>query len=70
VDIEQSYPWLKYGDIKGETGSTLVAAQDQAISRNNFKNKVLKKEIETKCRLCKQHGMPHFGEERIFNETR
>ena len=28
VDIEQSYRWLKSGDIKGETESTIVAAQD------------------------------------------
>jgi hypothetical protein len=55
VDIEQSYRWLKYGDIKGETDSTIVAAQDQAISTNYFKNKILKKEIKSKCRLCKQH---------------
>jgi len=55
VDIEQSYPWLKSGDIKGETESTIVAAQDQAISTNYFKNEILKQEIESKCRLCKQH---------------
>jgi len=55
-----------------------VAAQDQAISTNDFKNKILKEEIESKCRLCKQYEetieqnlrMPYFGEERIFNETR
>ena len=55
-----------------------MAAQDQAISTNYFKNKILKEVIESKCRLCKQHeetidhnlGMPYFGEERIFNETR
>jgi hypothetical protein len=39
----------------GETESTIVAAQDQAISTNSFKNKILKKEIESKCRLYKQH---------------
>ena len=43
--------WLKAGDIKGET----VAAQDEAISTNYFKNKILKEETESKCRLCKQH---------------
>jgi len=48
ADIEQSYRWLKSGDIKGETESTIVAVQDQAISRNYFKNKILKKEIESK----------------------
>ena len=55
VDTEQSYRWLKSGDIKGETESTIVAAQDQAISTNYFKNIILKKETESKCRLCKQH---------------
>jgi hypothetical protein len=43
VDNEQSYAWLKFGDIKGETESTIVAAQDQAIRTNNFKNTILKK---------------------------
>ena len=55
VDIEQSYRWLKSGDIKGETESAIVAAGDQAISTNYFKNKILKQEIGSKCRLCKQH---------------
>ena len=32
-----------------------MAAQDQATSTNYFKNKILKEEIESKCRLCKQH---------------
>jgi len=55
VDIEHSYGWLKFGDIKGETESTLVAAQAQAISTNYFKDKILKKEIDSTCWLCKQH---------------
>jgi len=63
VDIEQSYCWLKSGDIKGEIKSTIVAAQDQAISTNYFKNKILKEEIESKYRLCKQH------EETIYHLT-
>ena len=36
------------GDIKGETESTIVAAQDQAVSTNYFKNKILKEETESK----------------------
>ena len=39
VDIEQSYCWLKSGDIKGETESTIVTAQDQAISTNYLRIK-------------------------------
>jgi hypothetical protein len=56
VDEEQSYLWLKFGDIKGETESTIVAAQDHAISTNYFKRKILKEEIESRCRLCKEYG--------------
>jgi hypothetical protein len=55
VDNEQSYWWLKCGNIKGETENTIVAAQDQAISTNYFKKKILKDEVDSKCRLCKQH---------------
>jgi len=55
VDIEQSYCCLKSGDIKGETESTFVAAQDQPISKNYFKKIILKEEIEGKSLLCKQH---------------
>jgi site-specific recombinase XerD len=36
MDKEQSYQWLKFEDIKGETESTIVAAQDQAINTNYF----------------------------------
>jgi len=46
VDTEQSYRWLKSGDTERETESTIVAAQDQAISTNYFKNKILKEERE------------------------
>ena len=55
VDTEQSYWWLKYEDIKGETESPIVTAQDQAISTNSFKNKILKLETDSKCRFWKQH---------------
>ena len=32
----------------GETEGTIEAVQDQAISTNYFKNKILKEEIESK----------------------
>jgi hypothetical protein len=45
VDMEQSNRWLKCGDIKGETESTIVAAQDQAAKTNCFKNKFVWKKL-------------------------
>jgi hypothetical protein len=32
-----------------------MAAQDQAIITNYFKNQILKEEIDSRCRLCEQH---------------
>jgi hypothetical protein len=55
VDKEQSYRWLTFGDIKGETESTIVAAQDQAISTNYFKRRNLKEKIGSRFRLCKKY---------------
>ena len=45
VDIEQSYRWTKSGDIKGETESTIVAAQDQAISKTILRIKFWRKKL-------------------------
>jgi hypothetical protein len=39
VDKEQSYWWLKFGDIKGETESTIVAAQVRQSAQNTFREK-------------------------------
>jgi len=51
VEIEQSHRWLKSGDIKGETESTIVAAQDQVISKTYFQNKILKEENDGGIRI-------------------
>jgi hypothetical protein len=55
VGKEYSYRWLKFGDKKGETESTVVAAHDQAVSTNCFKRKILKEEIESRCQICKEY---------------
>ena len=34
------------GDVKGERGSTIVAAEDKTMSKNCFKNKTLKEETD------------------------
>jgi hypothetical protein len=36
MDKERSYRWFDFGDIKIQTESTTGAAQDQALSTNNF----------------------------------
>ena len=37
VDNEQLHRWLKFRDIKGETESTVVVTQDQAVSTKYLK---------------------------------
>jgi len=45
ADNEPSYRWLKFGDIKEETESTIRAAQNKAIRKNYFKNKLGRKKL-------------------------
>jgi hypothetical protein len=71
VDKEHSYRWSKFGDIKGETpplppyafmawcsGSTTVAAEDQALSTDYFKEQILTDEVETKCQRNNRVSQP------------
>jgi hypothetical protein len=37
VDNEQSYRWLKFRGIKGETESTVLVTQDQSVSTEYLK---------------------------------
>jgi hypothetical protein len=46
---------VKSHNIKGETESTIVAAQDQAISTNYVKRKILKEETGSRRRLYKEY---------------
>ena len=48
-----AYSGLKYFKIYFNNNNNNY--YNQAISSNYFKNKILKEEIKSKCRLCKQH---------------
>ena len=50
---EHSYRRLKFGNVKGETEGTAEAAQDQAVSTDDFKNRIWKEETDSKWRLFK-----------------
>ena len=55
VDNDQPHRWPNFKAIQGETQSTIVAFQDQAIGTNYFDSKILKEEIDSKCPLHTQH---------------
>jgi hypothetical protein len=46
---------LSKGDLKAETVSEIVAAQDQPINMKYYAKKILGTETDSKCRLRQQH---------------
>jgi len=54
ISEEDTFLGLSKGDLKAETESEIVAAQDQAIQTKYYTTKVLNTETDSKCRLCQQ----------------
>ena len=55
VDKGLSLRWLKSSGLKGETEGFILAAQDQCIKTNYYRNKIIKDGSNPNCRLCHQH---------------
>jgi hypothetical protein len=55
ISEEDTFLWLSEGDLKAETESEIVAAQDQALNTNCYATKILHTETNRKCRLCQKH---------------
>lgn len=55
IDSRNTCTWLVKGELKIETESLVVAAQDQAITTNYVANKIHGTGVDSKCRLCKSH---------------
>jgi hypothetical protein len=54
VSEEDTFLWLSKGDLKAETESEIVAAQDQALQTKCRATKILQTDTDSKCRLCHQ----------------
>ena len=54
VRSEQSWVWLQNGDLKRETESLIVAAQNQSVRTNLVKAKIDKSQKYTLCRLLRK----------------
>jgi hypothetical protein len=52
ISEEDMFLWLTKGDLKAETESEIVAAQDQALQTKYYATKILNTETDNKCRLC------------------
>jgi len=54
IGEDERFPWLSRGNLKGETESEIIAAQDQALPTIYHATKILQPDTDSKCRLCKQ----------------
>ena len=56
ISEEDTFLWLPKGDLKAETKSEIVAAQDQALQTKYeyYATKILSTETYSKYRLCQQ----------------
>ena len=54
ISEEDAFFWLSKGDLKAETESEIVAAQDQVLQTKYYATKILNTETNSRCRLCQQ----------------
>jgi hypothetical protein len=54
ISEEDTFLCLSKGDLKAETESDIVAAQDRALNTKRCATKLLHTETDSKCRLCQQ----------------
>ena len=52
LKTEESWDWLSKGDLKRETESLLIAAQDQALNTNSVRKNIYHQVESDRCRLC------------------
>ena len=56
---EKIWTWLRKRNLKWETQSLLVAAQNNAIRTNHIKTRIDKTQQNSKCRLCDDRDETH-----------
>ena len=54
VRSDQCWAWLQNGDLKRETESLIVAAQNQSIQTNLVQAKIDKSQGDFLCRVCRK----------------
>jgi len=54
ISEEDTFLLLSKGDLKAETESEIVAAQDRALQTKYYATTILNTETDSKCKLCQQ----------------
>ena len=52
ISHQKTWTWLRKGNLKRETESLRIVAQDNAIIINHIKARIVKMQQNSKCRLC------------------
>ena len=52
ISHDKTWTWLRKGNLKRETESLLIAAQNNTIRTNHIKARIDKTQQNSKCRLC------------------
>ena len=52
IKTDESWNWLRRGELKRETESLILAAQEQGLNTNYVKKNVYGMDVSEKCRLC------------------
>ena len=52
ISSDKTWTWLRKGNLKRETESLLMAAQNNATRTNHIKARIVKTQQNSKCRLC------------------
>ena len=52
ISYEKTWTWLRKGNLKRETESLLIAAQNNAVRTNHIKARIDKTQQNSKCWLC------------------
>jgi hypothetical protein len=52
VDKQKSQAWLCSSGLKGETGSLVIVAQDQALNMCYHQRTIMKQPTDSKCWMC------------------
>ena len=52
ISHQKTWTWLRKGNLKRETESLLIAAQDNGIRTNHIEARIDKTQPNSKCRLC------------------
>ena len=54
---EDTFLWLLRDDLKGETESKIISAQDQALQTKYLATEILQTVTDSKCGLCEQFSV-------------